>query len=891
METTSPDVRTRAGRLLIVVLVGALVAWFFADVVFRDRVFAYRDTAYLYQPLYRFVEAQWSAGRIPLWNPHENCGTPLAANPIAAAFYPGKLLFRLPIGYETAFRAYVVLHVLLAAAMSFVLARHWRCSLPAAGLAAISYAFGGCVLFQHCNVIYLVSAAWLPAAMAAADRAISHDCRRGLFACSAALALMILSGDPQTAYHALLLIGLYVVLQWRAGVRAVEAEVVRQSLPKLTLRWLAIALGMLLLAAVQILPTAELSRRSERAAFESPRSLWELASFVVPRDGGSEERADWSAGLRAVPAGNSSHDAGTYQFSLSPWRMAELAWPNFSGRSFPIHRRWMTALPAEGRIWVPTLYLGAIPLVLAVSAFRLRSAALPVRWMSWCVIVGLVASLGAYGPGWLAAEASCMSYGEQEGAFPVGGGFGGLYWLFNVVLPGYAQFRFPAKWLVVVALGLSQLAAFGCDAVLRGESRRAKRLFALLASASLVGLLLAIVVRPWWSQWLQQAPADSLFGPLEVEGAWRDLAGSFLQSAIVAAIAWLLLRRASINVRRVAWVLLLVTGVDVAVANRWLVLTAPGDLQSVSSSIATKMKPVASGFEDAELDRAYRAPYWQPKRFAETADVQRGEQSVAWDRDTLWPRYHLDAEIGLVAVVDTLSSLDDASLVPHLHREARAVDDSGAAASPTPALDLTGTGWIIRPEESTRDATLIQRQARGERVWVAEEVVELPGIDERNMAAVRQRTDEVLARLAQALPDMHLAVVERQTRREAASSDHEAARTDAPLGEGAVLRDDVNELEIEVRLNRESLVVLADAFDPAWVATHAATGEALEIVRVNRVLRGVWLPAGQHRVIFRYQPTWLYAGGIVSAMTLLVSGTLLVASVRRRAGSCRATDA
>ena len=57
---------------------------------------------------------------------------------------------------------YVVGHVLLAAAGAYVLARRLAATTPAAGLAALVYAFSGAVLFQHSNVPFLVGAAWLP---------------------------------------------------------------------------------------------------------------------------------------------------------------------------------------------------------------------------------------------------------------------------------------------------------------------------------------------------------------------------------------------------------------------------------------------------------------------------------------------------------------------------------------------------------------------------------------------------------------------------------------------------------------------------------------------------------------------------------------------------------
>ena len=44
----------------------------------------------------------------------------------------------------------------------YYLGRHWHLSHEAAGLAGVSYIYGGHVLFQACNISYLVGACWLP---------------------------------------------------------------------------------------------------------------------------------------------------------------------------------------------------------------------------------------------------------------------------------------------------------------------------------------------------------------------------------------------------------------------------------------------------------------------------------------------------------------------------------------------------------------------------------------------------------------------------------------------------------------------------------------------------------------------------------------------------------
>src|SRR5438552_125616 len=91
-----------------------LLLWMFADVLFAANNFVYRDAAHFYYPLFKHIAAQWGAGRVPLWNPYENLGTPLVAQGTSSVFYPGKLLFALPIGFDASFKLYVVGHVFLA---------------------------------------------------------------------------------------------------------------------------------------------------------------------------------------------------------------------------------------------------------------------------------------------------------------------------------------------------------------------------------------------------------------------------------------------------------------------------------------------------------------------------------------------------------------------------------------------------------------------------------------------------------------------------------------------------------------------------------------------------------------------------------------------------------
>jgi hypothetical protein len=75
--------------VLILGCLATLVFVSYGPALFRDEQFAYRDAGEFYYPLYQRVQAEWRAGRWPLWEPEENGGMPLLGNPPAAVLYPG----------------------------------------------------------------------------------------------------------------------------------------------------------------------------------------------------------------------------------------------------------------------------------------------------------------------------------------------------------------------------------------------------------------------------------------------------------------------------------------------------------------------------------------------------------------------------------------------------------------------------------------------------------------------------------------------------------------------------------------------------------------------------------------------------------------------------------
>ena len=70
-------------------------------------------------------------------------------------------------------------------------------------------------------------------------------------------------------------------------------------------------------------------------------------------------------------------------------------------------------------------------------------------------------------------------------------------------------------------------------------------------------------------------------------------------------------------------------------------------------------------------------------------------------------------------------------------------------------------------------------------------------------------------------------------------------------GDARIVTGRANEVGIDARSERGGLLVLADTYYPGWTAT--VEGTATPVLRVNGMQRGVFVPAGAHRVTFRYQ--------------------------------------
>ena len=867
-------------RITVIGLLIAIWLAFFAKLLFTQQQFGFRDTAHFYYPLFHWQQSELNASRLPLWNPYENLGTPSMAEASSCLFYPGKILFYLPFRFDLNFKLFVALHFLIASGFMYVLGRRWKCSPAAALLAAIAYTYGGFVLFQSSNVVYLISAAWLPCGMLALEATIRERSFRWGALFAVVMAFMVLCGDAQLAYNLGLIATLYAGLRWLRGCD--EHSNPERPLTKwrtafryMTLLGFSGSLAFCL-AAIQVLPSMQLGANSNRSSFRQPRSVYEAFSA----DNSDSTWDNIRAGIFGHPDAGLHHEQ-IYQFSIAPWQVAELLWPNASGKLFPANQRWTEVIPTRNRLWTTTLYGGILPMVLCLAFFRLRRlwsirrGNIRRTWLQWLCVLAAIASLGRYGLGWLVAEIAYNGFGVHPSELPIGNPVGGLYWLLVVTLPTYSMFRYPAKLFLIVCFGVSILAGKNMDIAVRhpGLRRRAQAWLAGYLALTLLLLVGILATRSQWPTWFDQIQPNSILGPFDAVGSANTIAWGCLQTFLICSVTWLLLKNVQATGRsKVLATVVAFTAIDLLVANYGTLMSAP--------EIGTAVRPSSQSVPE----RYYRigSRSWVPQHWREMGSERRMTELRDWERSTHGVKYPLLDQRASVDLNSSLRLCDyyvlKLVLQSHWHNK------TGQRSLPREFLSAIGVQHIVQSDQSQTGRTNAEElvlNPANERAFMVHDVSKLDELRTSNFNAMVKRTQKIWLQNTGLLDVRKRAVIE-------VPAGFALPALVAPSAKSSTACKIVDYQALQVRVHvqsdAEGLLVLTDNYYPGWQASlHDAQGQHirnLQIVRTNRVMRGVFVPAGEHFVKFHFVPTRFYLGAILSSFawltTFCLTGVMLV---------------
>lgn len=212
----------------------------------------------------------WRSGDLPLWDPHSfGGGVPWGSDGVAATLYPVRALLDAALVPWLAHDLFVLVHLAIAGAGAYWLARRWGAGYAGATVAGVGWMTNAYVWVWAPLEMVTPFFAALPVVLAATDRALRSTSRRSVAIAAVALGLGLVSGN--IAYSVILAAacGLFItgVLISRLVV-SLRARRLRERDLAVTFAAGAgvVALG-LALAAVALVPTLVNLLRVSRQPF------------------------------------------------------------------------------------------------------------------------------------------------------------------------------------------------------------------------------------------------------------------------------------------------------------------------------------------------------------------------------------------------------------------------------------------------------------------------------------------------------------------------------------------------------------------------------------------------------------------------------------------------
>lgn len=795
-------------RLLVLgsFLVGALAL--FAGALTTGAIFSEGDTVEFYIPLATVAGAALREGRLPLWTPGIYAGYPLFADGEVGPLYPPNLLlwFLFPIDAFVVWQR--VLRFLLGASAAYFYARSLGLPRPAATVTGFAFGFGSFAIGQLHHANLADGAVWLPAVLGAFERALAARGQRRLRwigVGGAALALTALAVHINPLLMSALALAGYAALRmvvWPApGLPTDLAARLRASVG------LVGGMGALgaALAAVQLLPLLELAGQAARG-----RGV-DLEESVTG--------------------------------SFPPVHLVTLLFPYFFRGPDEIYwSPWFR--------WDTTLYVGVVPLALAIYALATARSAPGAR--------ALLASLAT-----MAVVATLLAFG---GYSPLP-----LYELLWHV-PPFNVLRNPSRFTFLVAFALAALAGMGAARLAgmmeQGADPRAASPAAAAARRETGRLLVALVLGTLAlgallqlaQVVLQLSPGllAALLAPY-VSDRGRGLDGTAGDPS--ASLLWSLGPLGGATGRTLLALLLFAF-----LLYRWRAgrLSPAGGVGFLVGLCAADLVLFGLAFHPRQsLTDVTTPPPVAQLLMARLSDHERVLVDVG----------------AVVAVPDRLLPLGIreasgySSLAPARHSiflEASSRDDR--------LLDLLGVRYRVFPRTShpvplpiaayvDQDVRVYERPRPLPRAFLVGEIL---------MAADPYAAAEVLT--DSRFDPRRQAVVEG-----AVALPAEVAPDGGGVGLGAItwVAEGPEQVVLRVEARAPALLVLADAWYPGWVAR--IDGRETPIYPTDVLFRGVVVPAGSHEVRFSYEPLSLRLGAAISLLALLALVGLLWAPSLRSA--------
>jgi hypothetical protein len=338
--------------------------------------------------------------------------------------------------------------------------------------------------------------------------------------------------------------------------------------------------------------------------------------------------------------------------------------------------------------------------------------------------------------------------------------------------------------------------------------------------------------------------------------------------------------------------LVLLTSLELTLNHAWMIPTVPMDVLLAKAALPPDLDhpPPMDGTFAPRVLRVATTP-WYPNAWSQTSEMDRLEQCVLWDRMTLRPKHHLNQRLALVRSSTSFSSREQRALCEWLD-ESRVTNQRLWAdllkrlsveyviAPTSERLPHLEPSFATRKTPFDADFRWYRVPDTRPRAWlVPRSVVETLTHDD-TVLGWKQR----LRQYWSDDPPVHdwdemVAIAEepRSTSLSRGADEVDAGRL---VGNCQIVYDRGARLRLRARLVRPGWLVLNDTYASGWRAARWTRGQPSQsaidvpVHRANQLMRALELPAGDHEIEFRYAPTSLGSGLVLSGLGILVTSVL-----------------
>ncbi len=810
------------------------------------------------------------SGHLPLWNPLVGMGAPLMANYQSGLFYPPYWLYLLlhamgGVRWMAWGMAVVAgFHLSWAGLGMVYLARRLGLNPLAQAVSGLAFGLSGYLVARLGFLSINAAVAWLPwisLFLTPHRNEIVHR-RQDFPKLAACLAFLLLAGHAQTAWYIILLAVLWAGF-WSAS-RGNFFKAVSRT-------WLWFGLAAVLaagIAAIQLIPTAEYLAQSSRAA---------------------EVEYDFAL-----------------NYSFWPWRLLTLFAPFFFGN--PVRGDYW----GYANYWEDAIYVGLLPLLLAISALVASFKKTQRRTLS--LLTGSHAITLNRHLVWFLCSifsiALILALGKNTPLFP---------WLYRHI-PTFDMFQAPTRWMIWAEFALALLAGIGAEGWREPDGWRLywTRLGIMGAVAVALGAGLTWISIGAVSPSFIRSVAVLGFlgvgvGVLSLNAPPGEQAENAIQGMGKDAGQLSAAGGASHKTKRSRWEHLRGSLRSRASLRTLIQLAPPPPRQRFPNKpyALNKWRWAVTGFIAFDLfvagwglNPAGRLDLYGPAQASEhTQWIMEGLRSsngrlYLADAQEHWLKYVRFFRFETFDPGEDWQNLR-AVLLPNTN----IFDRVALVSNFDPLVPGRFNDWLVMLEEASPDDRIEMLRLMGVRVvetldrsapygvryqpfdgewlrWVGcARLAETPEqsrnwILDGNVDFQKEVILE-LADHAEYFSDMGLDQDQTENCPPGELNDEQPARN---LRQWEVLKANPNEMVLNYEAQKSGWLVMSDVWYPGWRAS--VDGISVHLLPANYLFRAAYVPAGKHQLIVVYRPVSFYSGALISLISLVVFFSFII--IRRK---------